>query len=416
LTGWYIQRKTETGNDFSSLVSKTYFENKKIGANSYFLVSKNSLGLTSFTLTESNIIQLKNSDQEIEDKIGWGNVESSVVNNPSEDKSIQRTNNEWIVSSPTPGKNNLSSPVTNSNNIEEDINNDDYLIQDINEVKNKILENPTIKIKILTNTLVFSGQPFDIKANIFGLSNEDIVLGKVYWNFGDGSSSEQINSFNKFQHTYYYPGEYVVYIEYYSNVLSKIPDAINKIIIKVAPVGVVISKVGDVNDFFIELTNKANSDIDVSKWVLRADEKDFVLPKNSVIMSKKSITISSRVTGFSTSDQSNIKLFSSTGELIFDYLPFRKSYKLVKDYSLINEVNIENKNKSSIEGDTQTKIPVDLLPAEVVKSDLSVKNLIYGVGLFIFIGISVSLAYFIRIRNRKPVFSTHENDFEILDE
>jgi len=30
LTGWYIQRKTETGSAFGSLVSKTYFENKAI--------------------------------------------------------------------------------------------------------------------------------------------------------------------------------------------------------------------------------------------------------------------------------------------------------------------------------------------------------------------------------------------------
>ena len=37
LTDWYIQRKTATGSDFGSLVSKTYFQNKIIKTDGYFL-------------------------------------------------------------------------------------------------------------------------------------------------------------------------------------------------------------------------------------------------------------------------------------------------------------------------------------------------------------------------------------------
>ena len=42
LTDWYIQRKTETGDSFTSLVTSTNFEGKIILANSHFLISENS--------------------------------------------------------------------------------------------------------------------------------------------------------------------------------------------------------------------------------------------------------------------------------------------------------------------------------------------------------------------------------------
>ena len=40
----------------------------------------------------------------------------------------------------------------------------------------------------------------------------------------------------------------------------------------------------------------------------------------------------------------------------------------------------------------------------------------YGIGLFAFLGISTSIAYFVRIRNRKVVIGSAGNDFEIMDE
>lgn len=106
LTNWYIQRKTRTGSSFDSLVSKTYFENKTIGAYGYFLISRAALDgadivLDNLTLTESNTIQLKNQDAEVIDKVGWGSTndcENGCVTEPSNNQSIQRKfqNNTFI--------------------------------------------------------------------------------------------------------------------------------------------------------------------------------------------------------------------------------------------------------------------------------------------------------------------------------
>jgi len=96
LTGYYIQRKTKTG-DFTSLVSKTNFEGKTIKAKSYFLISKENLPnadiVINLTLTDANTIQLKNSKGDVLDKVGWGEAsdcETNCAPTPQVNQSIQR--------------------------------------------------------------------------------------------------------------------------------------------------------------------------------------------------------------------------------------------------------------------------------------------------------------------------------------
>ena len=96
LTGWYLQRKTQTGTSFTSLVSKTYFEGKIIETNGYFLISRSAVEnadivLSSLTLTDSNIIQLKDLAQEIVDIAEWGAA-------PEDNKSLERENDgSWQI-------------------------------------------------------------------------------------------------------------------------------------------------------------------------------------------------------------------------------------------------------------------------------------------------------------------------------
>ena len=68
-------------------------------------------------------------------------------------------------------------------------------------------------------------------------------------------------------------------------------------------------------------------------------------------------------------------------------------------------------------------MPADNLGAEAIKTVTNTEtntntqnNLAYEIGLFIFLGASASVAYFIRSRNRKIVSEPNGNDFEIIDE
>jgi hypothetical protein len=288
------------------------------------------------------------------------------------------------------------------------------------EPKPKVIENPTMKVKILANALAFTGEPLEIKTNVTGFSNENVVLGKASWNFGDGSLFEQINNFEKFSHIYYYPGEYVLFLEYYSNSFSKEPEAVSKMVIKVLPTNVFISKVGDAKDFFIELTNNASSDIDISNWVINANGKTFILPKNSVIMSKKQMTISGKITGFTIGDQNNLKLYSGTGELVYDYNAGIQPPKSPLSGGLPTGIS-SSPDKGRSGGVVSTAVqPLENLGATVLQSDVlnseSASNFstpFFPIASFVFIGASAGAVYFIR---RKKVVSETGDDFEILDE
>ncbi|MES3031814.1 MAG: lamin tail domain-containing protein [Patescibacteria group bacterium] len=331
-------------------------------------------------------------------------------------KSLQLVGGAWIASTPTPGASNQASDSdtdsdtddTNDTNTSNDTNTTSSASNNASNgsASPKVAEQK-IKAKILTNTLVFAQQPFEMQIDVSGIYGQKVVLGKAYWNFGDGGSLEQINDFGKFYHTYYYPGDYVLYLEYYERSSSPIPDATSKVIIKVVSIGVTITKVGGVEDFFIELTNNSVSDIDVSNWFINANGKTFILPKNSLIMSKKQMTISGKVTGFTYGDQSSLKLFSSTNEFIFDYnAPITKAKTLVRS---------AQKTQTPAVPSLSEQVSVSDLGASVALSDDAGESYFSYPMLtaFLFVGGSAGAVYFIR---KRKIVSNAGDDFKILDE
>jgi hypothetical protein len=80
LTGWYLQRKTASSENYSTYAPATLFEEKIIRAKSYFLISreeyftdKADIFVTN-PLTEDNTLVLKRPDKSISDKVGWQNA------------------------------------------------------------------------------------------------------------------------------------------------------------------------------------------------------------------------------------------------------------------------------------------------------------------------------------------------------
>jgi len=425
LTNWYLQRKTQSGADFTSLVSKTNFENKTIDPGEYFLITRSVVSnadivLGNLTLTESNTIQIKNENQEVVSKLGWGEAsdcDGACAPNPTDGKSIQKTSSGWVSATPTPAESNSSSVTNESINDNEEEN-------VVFEQKEKIIKNPTMKAKILTNPLAFTRQPTEFQTNILGYSNEKIVLGRLFWNFGDGSSQEQINKFEKISHTYWYPGEYVATLEYYASSFNKEPEAFNKVNIKVVPLVVSISKIGNEKDFFIELTNHSDYDADISGWILRADKKIFLFPRNSLILAGKKLVVPGGITGFSQKDDASVGLFSSTGTLVFDYYLGKKNSKPISSGSIQRErpKEINNSPESSISlgksenrNQAETQDPNFLFASSAIlgagnSEGFSFKFLWIFILLLI---VSGGIVYFIR-QNRSNL--EKGGDFDIIDE
>jgi regulator of replication initiation timing len=76
LTGWYLQRKDSNDSLWGTLVSSTNFEDKTIPSNGYFLISREIGGsdiFSNITLANDSSLVLKNPNEEISDKLGFGN-------------------------------------------------------------------------------------------------------------------------------------------------------------------------------------------------------------------------------------------------------------------------------------------------------------------------------------------------------
>ena len=438
LTNWLMQRKTATADTFGSLVSSTNFQGKTIGAQGYFLISRQQLSdsdvvVENLTLTESNTIQIKISGaSDIINKIGWG--DSSDCNadpcpsNPGEGQSIQRTSTgSWITATPTPKAANQNLPVSSisvgtGTLISNNSNNDNSFNQTAisTETKNKTTEEPKIKTKIIAKDTVFVGTPLSFQATATGYSKEKLLYGKYFWNFGDGDSKEvRVGSTEKLTHSYLYLGDYIVNLEYYLNSYSDTPDATDAMTVTVVPADIFISKIGDTQDFFVELSNNTDYDADISNWMLTSNVKTFAFPKNTVIGSKKKMTISSVFTHFSLSDKDTLKLVTSQNKIVFDYGTSLAPATTVQAPVLPKRAATPSLSRAAKLPQAVEPLEEPLeenLEASVIKSDISedVSNNSYMPMLAsgVFIAASAGAVYF--IRKRKSVFSAGD-DFKILD-
>lgn len=450
LTGWYIQRKTQTGSSFTSLVSNTNFENKKISGNGYFLISRSTIQgsdavVSNMTLTESNVIQLKNSEGVVVDKICWGDVSDCTdlkTSNPTEGKSISRQNNSLIITTPTPGIQNQNSSTSNDSGVDTNTgeNNSDTITStnsasSSSSSSSNSINNKKIQTKISAKTFGFVGLANNLEASVLGREGETLFYGRYFWNFGDGSSKEmKVNTGGGTTHTYFYPGEYRVILEYYINDYGEVPDATDEIVLKIIPADVLVSNVGDEKDFFIELTNNTTNEVDISKWMLVSNDKRFVFPKNSKIASKKKVIFSPFVTGFILSDKSNLKLVNADWKTVFDYglsiAPISSSVVSVKDVSSaprvslasnvqdsVNDFYMQDQNNSdeAFSENINTDLSDTNLGASVIKSDVKNNYLIY-LFLILIIFTSGGMVYFLRKSKSIKSNTQDGDDFDILDE
>lgn len=371
---------------------------------------------------------------------------SSVSYNPSQGaagdgNSLQLIAGSWKSSISTSGISNgvASNNVNRNTNSSSAINTGAITVADTisQTTTSKKTENPKIRTKITVKDLAFAGLPVDFKDSATGYSGELLGYGKYFWNFGDGDSKETKET-EKFTHTYFYPGEYSVTLEYFTNEYSQNPDATDKIIIKVVPMEVSISKVGDNQDSFVELANNSEHEIDISKWVLSANGKQFIFPRNSVIMTKKMITISGRLTKFTDSDIQNLKLNTFTGILVSDYNAPIAVQKNIQPVTITPTQIIPEKSVTAVEPtpvkvvkiatentsiETGIKKPVAIiiepkdLSATVVNNNavsLSTnRSFLPVISFIVLLGASGSAVYFIR---RRKVIPEIGSDFDILDE
>ena len=362
---------------------------------------------------------------------GWPDITMTSEN------TMQWNGLSWVTATPTPGTVNeittLSTPPVDDSisSSESSSSSSSNGGSSSGGGSTNVSEIQKIKTQIIVKTFGFTGLPLSFNAKTFGLSGEQLHYGKYFWNFGDGDSKEiQLKDSQQFFHTYFYPGDYLVSLDYFSNpyVYSDVPDASSQIIIKIIKADISISRVGDEKDFFVELTNNTDYGADLSNWVLASDTKSFTIPRNTILASKKKIILSPKITNFSIVDKDTLKLMNSGREVVFDYGVSNSS---LEEYSDLGRREVDNASTPSREratpeegnssaGNPETEILTDNLQASVISSetvnDSDVKSSNFPtvpLVSFAFIGTSAGMVYYIR---QKKVIPKDGDDFEILDE
>ena len=361
--------------------------------------------------------------------------------------SLQKISTSWVGATPTPGMANASTTTSSSTGglpVATSSSNDNSSTSNTaTETKTKTIEKPKIRTQIITKTLVFMGVPVSLEANAFGYSGEKLYSGKYFWNFGDGDSKEaKANETEQLTHTYFYPGEYNVNLEYYMYSYQNVPDASDRITIKVIGADISISRVGDEKDFFVELSNNTDYDADLSGWLLLSASKSFTMARNTILTPQQKMIISSKTTNFSIEDKNTLKLMTPQRGVAFDYgdslvvpvsfvaapespplvpllhkegrispsLPKGSALSLSKGEAVLSapDGNIPIKN-----------LPAPLSPggpASIISNDAipksSSNSFIPAIISFVFIGVSAGAVYFIR---QKKIISNPGDDFAILD-
>lgn len=411
----YSGNQTLNSGDFGVIVATS-----QIGA----FTSKWGTGGNIFTSSFS----LPNTEATIEINNGDKNSPISSISYESGDggagdgKSIQLISGSWIASSPTIGQANQAGGSSDDDEEENDTNDGEGTTtqsssggsKTTNTTK-KVSKTLKTKAEILVPAVAYVGIHTPFQGKVIGVDGQPIMRGKYFWNFGDGDSREvKTIGTDKFDHTYFYPGDYIVTLEYFSNSFTDEPEATEEIKIKVVEAGVSISKVGDEKDFFVELTNDSAHDIDISKWKLVSEFKVFNFPRNTNLGSKKKMIVSSKLTNFSVADKNTLKLFDSEGEIVFDY-PLSLTTQKTSKTTSAKSINYFSKSKNDFENfDEETTKDEDM-------GELSANSFMSGVfseggylpiiASIIFIGTSASAVYIIRKRKSD---SSNGDDFEIL--
>jgi hypothetical protein len=138
---------------------------------------------------------------------------------------------------------------------------------------------------------LLAGVSFQIKVSATLPEGAPAQGGVFHIAFGDGTEAF-VTTVTTIEHTYAYPGTYVVTLQYRTNVYAAeaLSDATARVILEVPAPQVAISHAVD---GAVTLKNNGAKEVDLSRWSVRSagGSKDFRIPEGTILLSRKAITI-----------------------------------------------------------------------------------------------------------------------------
>lgn len=169
---------------------------------------------------------------------------------------------------------------------------------------------PQFVVEITAPRNSVAGADVLFEARALGYKNEPLLNARYLWSFGDGGFGEG----KKVLHEYHYPAVYVVMVE----VASGERSTTARREIAVSAPQVVISRIKEGPDGFIEVGNRGAEELDLSRWFLRSAGKFFSFPKGTALPAQRSIPFAAVITGLS-GDPSDTALLFPNGTVAAPY-------------------------------------------------------------------------------------------------
>lgn len=253
---------------------------------------------SSFSLSNTGETLILRKDDADIDSVTY----SSGVGAAGDGNALSREGNFFVARAPTPGNTNSSSGVISTGESQSGTTTSSSQTTTTTSsgggnsafnVKQQIYANAGVDRTVLVGAEV----PFNGSA--LGLKKEPLEGGRYLWNFGDGATKEGKNVLHIFKQ----PGEYAVTLDVSSGEYSQGDLAI---VIALPPelyIGEVVKGV----DGYVEVINKAKSDVDISGFKIGNPENitsAFSFPKGTIIRAQKTVRFSNAVTNIALSELS----------------------------------------------------------------------------------------------------------------
>lgn len=269
-------------------------------------------------------LQLRDNLNEVIDEVsqtsGW------LAGDNTTKQTMQLVGTTWVTASPTPGVQNKESITTSSAStgtsststvtstaitssvIESETK---KTADDTSEVI-QVKPDPKYSAKMVLPDSATAGVPIPLSVVVKQGTRRDMVTGRFEWYLGDGSAHRYYKN-TSFDHIFYYPGNYTVVMEYYSDAFRDEPDSIHKKTITIVPDTVTVAVTQDGG---VVITNEVSKDIDLYQWSLKLEGNTYTFPKYTVVPKKGVLTLALQVIGFEVGEDSRVQLRNPIGKVV----------------------------------------------------------------------------------------------------
>jgi|GEM_PF-1475976 len=259
--------------------------------------------------TNGEIFYLKDNEGVIRDT-----VEYKVTSGGAGDgNTLSRTaSGTWVATAPNPGvwdPSSFPAPIevekdntSNTDNTEETETETTNISSSSSSSSSNIwIPKPSIYAYAGKDTTVLAGASVAFTGQGAGTTKTPLKTAEYIWNFGDGTIARGQSVF----HTYRYPGTYIAYL----TVVSGDVQGGDSMIITAKEPKLTLSAVGmGYDDRYVEITNGASEEIELSYWYLRAGERQFQIPEHTYIRRGASVRFLEEVTRLSPASPDRVEL------------------------------------------------------------------------------------------------------------